>query len=197
MKQFDTNLSVVEEDTLLAASRLHNPVALNMANAFNPGGGWLQLCGAQEESLCFRSGLSKHLLLQYYPLKGAEVLYAADVPIWFGPESQGYPEIRQQCSFISCAATDHPALTRAGRLPKHEIELLVRKIHLVLYVAKDNGHNNIILSALGCGAFANPAQQVAHIFKDVLKSWDGVFDNITFAILGKDNFNIFKVVLEI
>lgn len=186
-------MTVICQDTLEAASHLHNPVALNLANAFNPGGGWLQLCGAQEESLFHRSGLSKHLLSKFYPLKWAEVLYAGDVPVWFGPESKGYPEIRQICSFIACAATDHPVLTSTGRLPKNEVELLASKIHLVMHVAHIKGHKNIILGALGCGAFRNPAQQVAEIFKTVLKHWD-VFDQIVFAVLG-DNLHVYNKVL--
>ena len=190
-RQFHTRQTVVNKDTLVAASALANPVALNLANAFNPGGGWLQLCGQQEESLFFRSGLSNHLLEKYYPLKGAEVLYAADVPVWFGPESDGYPEIRQICSFIACAATNHPVLTSAGKLPKDEIELLLNKIHLILHVAYSKGHRNLVLGAIGAGVFCNPGRQVAEIFKVVLNHWHGVFENIVFAVLGDKNFQIF------
>lgn len=85
-----------------------------------------------------------NLFIKFYPLKGAEVLYAADVPIWFRPESQGYPDISQKCSFIACAATNHPVLTSDGRLSKHEIELLLRKIHLIMHVAYSKGHRNIV-----------------------------------------------------
>lgn len=195
-RSFDTLLTVVHQDTLVAASALDNPVALNLANAFNPGGGWLQLCSAQEESLFYRSGLCRHLLSKFYPLKGVEVLYAADVPVWFGPESQGYPDISQKCSFIACAATNHPVLTSAGRLPKHELELLLQKIHLILHVAYLKGHRNVVMGAIGCGVFANPRADVANCFKTVVKHWDGVFDNVVFAVLGHANFTLFEGILN-
>ncbi len=194
-RTYNTTVTVAHMDTLEAAAMLENPVALNMANAYNPGGGWLQLCGAQEESLFFRSGLCKHLEHRFYPLKGAEALYARDVPVWFGTEASGYPDVVPKlCSFITCAATDGPTLTASSMLPNDEVDLLLQKIYLVFYIAYAKGHRNIVLSAFGCGAFRNPPEHVARLFAVALREWDGIFEKVFFAILGA-NFDVFDAIL--
>lgn len=58
-----------------------------------------------------------------------------------------------------------------------------------------------MLGALGCGAFHNPAPEVARAYKEVLDEaeWRGVFDDIVFAVLdvqGESNYKIFKEMLE-
>jgi hypothetical protein len=43
-----------------------------------------------------------------------------------------------------------------------------RKLGAVLSIGLDHGHDAIILSAFGCGAFKNPPEQIAEIFKELL-----------------------------
>ena len=55
-----------------------------------------------------------------------------------------------------------------------------------------------MLSAFGCGAFGNPADQVARIYREELEERAGAFDVIVFAIFDPgyppDNLGPFKRV---
>jgi hypothetical protein len=48
----------------------------------------------------------------------------------------------------------------------------------------------LVLTALGCGAFANPPEIVAGIFGEVLKQFKGCFKEVIFAII--DDRNAFR-----
>ena len=58
---------------------------------------------------------------------------------------------------------------------------------------------NLVLGAFGCGAFKNNPEVVAKAYKEVLKEFDGYFENIEFAIYcskyDTQNYIIFKKVL--
>ena len=70
------------------------------------------------------------------------------------------------------------------------------KLRSLLLVAKRHGCETLILSALGCGAFGNPAQHVAFIFREVLTEFAGAFKKIYFAIKGGNNFRVFNRMFE-
>jgi hypothetical protein len=85
---------------------------LNMANQYTPGGGFRSGCGAQEENLHRRSDLCCFLEdtrawvpppgtsgdFAFYPIPDDAVLYSPGVRVFRGPESQGYPMLRQPFS---------------------------------------------------------------------------------------------------
>ena len=60
-----------------------------------------------------------------------------------------------------------------------------KRIRAVLHAAKAEGCETLILGAFGCGAFGNPPEAVAQIFKHCLKSdeFRGCFRIVLFAIL--------------
>ena len=72
----------------------------------------------------------------------------------------------------------------------------------VLAAALNKGHDSIVLSALGCGAFGNPPAEVARIFHASLSNFNGLFKKVVFAIIddhnstsaadGKSNFQVFS-----
>jgi len=71
------------------------------------------------------------------------------------------------------------------------------KIRMVLLCATVTGHKNIILGAFGCGAFKNPIPMMAKLFKEVLQEEEFChkFENVVFAVLGKEAYNTFKNVI--
>ena len=72
-----------------------------------------------------------------------------------------------------------------------ERKLMNNKIHTILSIALANGHDSLVLSAFGCGAYGCPPNQVAHMFLEKLLSGDfcGKFKKVVFAIIEDHNSN--------
>ncbi len=58
------------------------------------------------------------------------------------------------------------------------------KIICLLSAAAHTGNTVLVLGALGCGAFQNPPQHMALIFRDVLQlpQFQGRFERVVFAV---------------
>ena len=83
-----------------------------------------------------------------------------------------------------------PRLTRDGRrLDPYARDLSKHKIRTILRIAHFHGHDAVVLSALGCGAFRNPPADVAAAFDEVLREdeFAGAFKKVLFAILDDQN----------
>jgi hypothetical protein len=81
-------------------------------------------------------------------------------------------------SFITCAAPYAPEIgqPQAG-------DLLQKRIHRVLAIARALGHTQLVLGAWGCGAFGNDPYRTATDFRQALEGeFDGAFSEIVFAI---------------
>ena len=61
------------------------------------------------------------------------------------------------------------------------------KVASILAACAAAGADIVVLGAFGCGAFANPPDQVAQVFANVLRRFAGVFSAVYFAILGAPN----------
>eukprot|EP01127_Copromyxa_protea_P016648 TRINITY_DN4983_c0_g1_i3.p1 TRINITY_DN4983_c0_g1~~TRINITY_DN4983_c0_g1_i3.p1 ORF type:complete len:153 (-),score=21.06 TRINITY_DN4983_c0_g1_i3:77-535(-) len=62
------------------------------------------------------------------------------------------------------------------------------KIKAILDIAQDNGHDIVILSAFGCGAYGNPPAHTARLFREVISThFLGVFEQIMFSIFEDHN----------
>lgn len=76
------------------------------------------------------------------------------------------------------------------------------KMRLALRMAARNGHDTLVLGALGCGVFGNPAEDVAHCWLEVLREdefADGWWEEVWFAVYdprGEGNFEVFDRVLS-
>ncbi len=210
-----TEVTVVNADCLaVAQEEQNNPLILNMANPNTPGGGVEGGAGAQEEHL-FRS--SNYLLSLYsfddrlakaygitrakqsYPLHEAYgAVYSPKVTVFRGREEDGYPLLDHpyKASFIAVPAIFNPALTKNTKglyeMGEEDQTLTKEKIRTIFKVAKKHNHQTLILSAMGCGAFCNPPNQVARLFREVLEegSYNSAFVKIIFAI--KDDHNTHK-----
>jgi uncharacterized protein (TIGR02452 family) len=92
-----TSAGVINADCLDVAlnmiTRGLNPLVLNMASDYQPGGGWQRGSGAQEECLFRRSSL--HMALepkkrQYYPLPELGAIYTPNAYVFRSNEETGY-----------------------------------------------------------------------------------------------------------
>lgn len=203
------DLDCLESERQLRAKGL-NPCVLNMASCHRPGGGWLNGAGAQEENLFYRSNYAQHLPAAAYPFKTPLTsIYTSRVLVFRESEDQGYAfsPTPRFVSFIAAAALKEPTLTEAGTLTPADYELTKAKIRQVLRVAITQGHDSVVLSAWGCGAYANPSRSVAQAFKEVLQGDDefkGQLEFVEFAIFndhnstkeGGGNFAVFKEVFD-
>lgn len=119
-----TIFEVLNEDTFVVGKAQldggYNPVILNLANAFTPGGGVAHGAAAQEESLCRDSNYHEALLnvrsqkreasgKSVYPIDGkiGEAVYTPAIQVFRGKESDGFPYIKPfPMAAIACAAVD-------------------------------------------------------------------------------------------
>ncbi len=182
--------------TTEAAHDLGQPdlAILNFASARNPGGGFLNGARAQEEDLCRCSGLYPALLTQpdYYKSNRAEksliytdhLIYSPGVP-FFRLKGRG-PLLEEPftCAVLTAPAPNGAELRRRPDcLPEIE-QAFVRRWGMVLEVARQQGHRNLVLGAWGCGAFGNAAESSALAVRQCLHSrrFAEQFDLVVFAI---------------
>jgi uncharacterized protein (TIGR02452 family) len=186
----ETKVQVANETTLGAARRLvdagSRPLALNFANGVQPGGGFLHGARAQEEVLCRSSALYATLVGDPMydeharrPLADSTdwAIYSPDVPV-FREDDGTDLERPWLLSFLTCAApvAAHVGQPRAG-------DLLEKRIHRVLAIARAYGHAALVLGAWGCGAFGNDPVRTAGDFRQALEGeFDGAFSDVVFAV---------------
>ena len=186
----ETTVQVTNETTLGASQRLvergWRPLALNFANGVEPGGGFLRGARAQEEALCRASALYETLVddpmyqqHREHALHEASdwAIYSPDVPIYRSDDGTALPQ-PWLLSFLTCAAPYTPVVgqPRSG-------DLLQKRIHRVLAIARAYGYAALVLGAWGCGAFANDPHRTAMDFRQALETdFDGAFSDIVFAI---------------
>ncbi|KAK4136105.1 hypothetical protein BT67DRAFT_461131 [Trichocladium antarcticum] len=205
------------------------PLVVNFANRHRPGGGWLNGAVAQEEALCYRSTLALSLNPRHYPLARDEALYSAHVMVLREEMAHGHgllqvpvsllpvvsavtvaairnPEVR---TFVLPAPQAGNAGTATATTRKKHVFALDRdrnatkdKMRLALRLAVCHGHGELVLGAMGCGVFANPPEDVAHCWLEVLRedefagNW---WREVCFAVFdatGEGNYEVFKQVLD-
>lgn len=191
---------------------------LNMANATRPGGGYKTGAGAQEENLHRRSNLHQHLedpdgefgeRAWSYPIPEFGAVYSPDVAFFRTSEDTGYdfmPQV-EYLSVVSVAADFKPKLVEremplvtADSDPTFGVQIELRltpefetrmkkRIEHMLGLCVARGHDAVVLSAFGCGAFRNPPRHVAQLFRDTIKEkkFHFQFKFIMFAIIDDHN----------
>ena len=211
--------------------RNFRPAIVNFANYRTPGGGWLNGAIAQEEAICYRSSLALSLNRKHYPLAMDEELYSPYVIIVRDDMASGHrllpPSVPATdlpvVSALTVAAIHQPEVRTfvmknndggdifgSGPQPRkkhvfaHDKDrgITKAKMRLALRIAATNGHGLLVLGALGCGVYANPPEDVAHCWLEVLKedefsgNW---WRQVCFAVYGSnkaDNYQIFHRVLH-
>jgi uncharacterized protein (TIGR02452 family) len=182
--------------TTTTPTRPQKPVAvLNLASERSAGGGWQNGALAQEEALCYRSSLYLSLHTTHYPLPPLSALYTPHVVLIRSALSQGHTLLfpatpardLPATSVITLAGLKHPKLTNDNKYADPADEDTTRdKIRISLRVAAHQGHTKLVLGALGCGVFGNPAKEVARLFLDVLCEEEfrgGWWSDVVFAVM--------------
>jgi len=212
---YQTEYSVINADCLETAEILvksgFNPCVLNLASRQNPGGGVINGAGAQEENIFRRSNLYLSLFQfapyaneygikrheKSYPLdRNTGGIYSVDITIFRGSEKNGYCLLRKPftVSFVSVPAINAPELIeRNGNLyiADNLVEPTKEKIRTILRITGKYKHDCLVLGAFGCGAFANPPNHMAQLFKEVFleKEFINKFKIIVFSIFEDHNSN--------
>lgn len=145
-----------------------------------------------------------HKLLHHtVPVQDLPTVSVLTVAAIHQPETQSFT-VQSRANNSNTPAPTGGLLPPIKRIFAHNRErnLTKDKMRLVLRMAASHGHSALVLGALGCGAFANPPEDVAHCWLEVLREdefsgnwWREVY----FAVYDpKDegNYDIFRAVLE-
>lgn len=190
---------------------------LNMANAYVPGGSYVEGAIAQEENMFRRTDCHFYVAPPHYDEAhdryhpdATRLLSAEDGLVYLdtdnprvcirGPEARdaddlGYPWLPESEIFpfyeLRAAAQD-----LRGGLPFDPIKAR-RQIAAQLETLRIHGVRHAILGAFGCGAFRNPAAEVASIYRQEIERRADDFNVIAFAIFdagyGPDNYTPFAL----
>lgn len=211
----DADIIVSGKRTLEAASAYkgRKVCILNFASATNPGGGVVHGSSAQEESLCRCSTLyfcldTPELMRDFYlphrkagnPLYNDDIIYSPDVYVIKTDTS--FPDRMKendwyQVNVITCAAPNlrerpsnamNPnAGNKAAKITEQELRaLLETRIRRIFKLAAAEGNEVLILGAFGCGAFRNPPDVVADVFRQVTGEYIRQFETIEYAVFHTD-----------
>ena len=230
LRRFDikAKISVSTQRTFEAAKKYTNAnektCVLNFASAYNPGGGVKKGASAQEESLCRISTLyfvlssdeifKKHYALNRELINSGKMSGAYSDTCIYTPGIVVFKEDDLTCNalqkeqrfsvdVISCAAPD--LRIKQGRTnfsPKNEelFEVHEQRARTILNTALSNNVDNLILGAFGCGAFQNPPETVAAVYRKVIKDYLYSFRNIEFSVYCSPksmlNYQIFNNALS-
>jgi uncharacterized protein (TIGR02452 family) len=173
---------------------------LNMANAYNKGGGVEKGSMAQEECL-FRCSNLFMIPDEFYPIKKDELIYTHGVSFI---KNFYYSTIYPATADVITAAAYNLNPNHSGKETVNMndyIPYMEKAVNLIVNSAAKNDCDIIILGAWGCGAFKNEPEIVADIFKTVLKEKRYLFNKVIFALINDrnsvgNNFEIFKKAFD-
>jgi uncharacterized protein (TIGR02452 family) len=211
LKRFKTEIKVVNQDCLYAAKELYDdgysPAVVNFASFKVPGGGVRKGSRAQEENICRRTNLfesifrfidtlSKEYCLplekKRYPLPvNHGAIYSPSISVFRESDDKEYAFMDKlfNIDVITIAALSNPPLDSKGHMSDWAKSITKEKIRTMLNLAIYWENDSIVLGAFGCGAFANPPEDVAKLFKEVLEEpeYRDKFEKIVFAVLDDGN----------
>jgi uncharacterized protein (TIGR02452 family) len=171
-----------------------NPLVLNLSDDVFAGGWVSSGSGASEESIFRRTNYFQSLLQNMYPILPNEAIYSPGISVIKKSEKENWEIIPtdeiQKLDFLAIPGLKYPetiTVNNEKRLFDRDVDILKKKIKLIIQIAVDNHHDTIILGALGGGAWLTPRKHLAEVFKDVLEECDGVVLNYYFAIMTTDS----------
>lgn len=192
---------------------------LNMANAYIPGGGYLYGLIAQEENMFRRTDCHFTININnldnngYYKKDLVDLINGVNGRVYLDTkkpricirgqelrekEDLGYKWLSEDEIFpfyeMRSAAID---LREGMSFSEDEC---IKRIRAQFNTLKNSNIKYTVLGAHGCGAFLNPPEKVAEIYKKIINEFIKDFHVISFAIFnagyGPDNYKIFKNILN-
>lgn len=139
---------------------------------------------------------------KYYPIPKNGGIYSPGV--FFFKDSKYKLLDYKDCFTLGCVAV--PAVRSPklidGWMNDNDETTTIDKIRLILRIALVNGHDSVVLGAMGCGVFANPPHHIALLFNHVFSDpeFKGRFKLIAFAIIDgsrTNNYDIFSEILTL
>ena len=199
---------VINADSFQAAREYANAFVMNFANAHNPGGGFKLGANAQEEALCrcstlYASITSKEACMMYLynnthlsSVESDYMLYSPNVCVFRNEKC----ELLEEPFQVSVITLPAPNRFGAAMFATNQLiaETMTRRIRIMLRIAANHGHKNLVLGAWGCGAFGNKPEDVSGYFKKVLvdEEYGRCFDEVCFAIYGRTDGKNIKTFRE-
>lgn len=198
-----------------------NVSILSFASPLKPGGGFLEGANSQEEFICARSTLYPALWDSFYRLPEIGGIYTPDVMVFRDSTPEANELIKRDRFFvdvISAGMLRFPEVR--GRSDEklengcscglsycdRDRELVTRKMKAVMRIAQSKGAERLVLGAWGCGAYGNPAKEVAKIWRKVIagslrqrrpnvERWQGIKE-IVFAIPDRNMAKEFELAFK-
>lgn len=175
---------------------------LNMANAYYPGGAYGEGAIAQEENIFRRTDCHFHVRAEHLDADGrtyteemCDLLTARAGLVYLDSKSPrvcirgkedrtdptlGYPWLHETAVFpyyeLRASAQD----LRDG--PAFDRGIARARIAAQLDTLIEHGLRHAVLGAFGCGAFLNPAEEVARLYREEIQKRASSFDVLAFAI---------------
>ncbi|KAJ1893971.1 hypothetical protein LPJ66_005460 [Kickxella alabastrina] len=180
------------------------PAVLVFGSRGSPGGAYKRGAGQQEEELVRRTSLLHNLEDPYgfdparawsYPLPEFGGVYSPDVVVLRDSEREAYAfrDDPVYLSFINVAPYSNvhvDEINHYGRKTTRIVEDTARsyrrKMEVILNIARDQGHQSIVLGAFGCTGSLTVVQQMAEMWREVIDTspyaFREFFDDISFAL---------------
>lgn len=210
LRKTKTEIFISNQDCLYAAKELiedgYSPVVINNASFKRPGGGVANGSAAQEENICrrtnlyesifrFRSDMAKEYGLpseeNQYPLPINGAIYSPSITVFREGEDKNYEYLNEPycIDVITIAAIKNPDIDSNGHLTDAVKKITKDKIRMMLNLGIYWENDSIVLGAFGCGAFGNPPEEMAKLFKEVINEpeYCDKYEKIVFAILDDHN----------
>ncbi len=206
----DADIIIKDMDTLTMARHLWNDyntgddgytakiLVLNMASEYRPGGGVEHGSMAQEEELFRRTDYFKGTTKELYPLNH-ELVVTENISILKDVDYELFEDDDIiTVDMVACPAIRRPKLdkTKTMYASKHDRKIMRDRIFSIFQLAVGLEYDVLVLGALGCGAFCNPAAEVQAIFQEAVDMYRHKFFTIGFAVLdnGTGNYATFSKI---
>lgn len=187
---------------------------LMFASPLEPGGAMEEGNNGQEEDLCRRSDIFGFMWDQahftassslynlvdlsrphqtdpdYNSMRNNKMIHVPNVTVFRSGKNDHYSMLEEpfEVGMLISPALDRPRYRvthdEINYVRKEDEEQLNKVITTQLKGSYEENYDTIILGAFGCGAFQNPPELVARIYKKIIdERFSGAFKKIVFAIL--------------